>query len=136
MPTKRLGAVGTHGEQDEGVDKLQVSPDRTMLVSLAGMACSLKIWPLEDIMAGIPLLRADNIQKRKQIVKEGYVLVALFKNFPKCRFFDDLSGKKKKRVTDSDEEGDEDESDDGEEDSEDFDDEEGEESDDEESDDG
>ncbi|WKY01440.1 hypothetical protein Q1695_015438 [Nippostrongylus brasiliensis] len=92
MPTKKLGSAGTHGEGD-GIDQVMVSPDRSTLISMSSFANSIKFWPLEDMLAEVPVLRVVDIKKRKPVVKEG--------------FFDDLMEKKKakkRRAEDMDEE--------------------------------
>lgn len=94
MPTKKLGAAGSHGE-DDGIDQLMVSADHSTLMSMSSFASSIKFWPLTDLLAEVPLLRVVDIKKRKPIVKEG--------------FFDDLVQKKKKRkIEEEEEEGDDD----------------------------
>ncbi|KAK6744236.1 hypothetical protein RB195_011128 [Necator americanus] len=85
MPTKKLGSAGTHGDED-GIDQLMVTPDRSTLVSMSTFANSIKFWPLDGILKQIPVLRVVDIKKRKSIVKEG--------------FFDDIMDKKKKRRAD------------------------------------
>uniref|UniRef100_A0A1I7X4D6 WD_REPEATS_REGION domain-containing protein n=1 Tax=Heterorhabditis bacteriophora TaxID=37862 RepID=A0A1I7X4D6_HETBA len=72
-----------------------ISPDGLIFVSLAGFANTIKIWPLQELLKDIPVLRSVDVKKKRTIVKEG--------------FFDDLVRKKKKRIADIHEEGDEDE---------------------------
>nr|CDJ80933.1 Hypothetical protein CBG24890 [Haemonchus contortus] len=82
MPTKKLGTAGTHGD-DDGIDQLLVSPDRSTLISMSSFANSIKFWPLNKLLENVPVLRVVDIKKRKPVVKEG--------------FFDDLMDKTKKK---------------------------------------
>ncbi|KAE9420013.1 hypothetical protein Angca_005677 [Angiostrongylus cantonensis] len=87
IPTKKLGVVGKHGD-DDGVDQLMVSTDGSTLISMSTFASSIKFWALSELLEEIPMLPAAEMKKRKPLVKE--------------RFFDDLMEKKAKRRAEDD----------------------------------
>ncbi|VDL63042.1 unnamed protein product [Nippostrongylus brasiliensis] len=125
MPTKKLGSAGTHGEGD-GIDQVMVSPDRSTLISMSSFANSIKFWPLEDMLAEVPVLRVVDIKKRKPVVKEGFFDDLMEQKKAKKRRAEDMDeefenglGDDAEGIPDSDNDEDEDEDDDDEEDNED-----------------
>ncbi|CAI5446676.1 unnamed protein product [Caenorhabditis angaria] len=79
MPSKRLGAMGSHGEDDiDGIDVITISQDKSTVFSAVSMNCSIKKWNLAPIVGQIPILRAQDAKKKKGQVAQG--------------FFDDLVG--------------------------------------------
>lgn len=56
---------------------LQVTSDKSTLVSMSTFANSIKFWPLGGILKKIPVLRVVDIKKRKPVVKEGYFFLSI-----------------------------------------------------------
>ncbi|CAB3403006.1 unnamed protein product [Caenorhabditis bovis] len=102
MPNKRLGIMGTHGDEHEndGIDIMTLSGDKTTLFTAISFNCTIKKWELTPIVEKIPILRSTDAKKKKNVG---------------VGFFDDLipegqkndePKKKRRKEDDSDEESD------------------------------
>ncbi|CAD6188490.1 unnamed protein product [Caenorhabditis auriculariae] len=83
MPTKRLGTIGVHGEDSDGIDLICISEDRSTLFSAVSLEASVKIWSLPEIVDKFPILRDVDAKRKKDKPDGGFFEDLLEKETPK-----------------------------------------------------
>lgn len=113
QPSKRLGYAGYHGDEksdDDGIDAITISTDKSTVFTMISMSCTIKKWDMGPIIDEIPILRAQDAKSKKMRKTEGFFdgLVGP-KNDSDSDDDDEPKSKKRRNDEDSDEEIDEEE---------------------------
>uniref|UniRef100_A0A8R1DI59 WD repeat-containing protein 55 homolog n=2 Tax=Caenorhabditis japonica TaxID=281687 RepID=A0A8R1DI59_CAEJA len=114
MPSKRLGFAGFHGDEksdDDGIDAITISTDKSTVYTMICMNCTIKKWNMEEITDKIPVLRAQDAKNKKNRKVEGFFDQMIDKNEDdddddEDSDSDDEPKSKKRRAEDSDESSD------------------------------